>query len=65
MSDEKINPLRLVPADAARLLSKAGGQNVPEAQVREAIAAGAPVDGEGNINLVHLGAWLLKELAEA
>ena len=60
MSDAKLNPLRLSPADAARLLSKAGGQPVSEEQVREAIAAGAPVDGDGNLNLIHLGAWLLK-----
>jgi hypothetical protein len=59
MPDAKLNPLRLPPADAARLLTKAGGQPVSEEQVREAIAAGAPVDGEGNLNLVHLGAWLL------
>jgi hypothetical protein len=51
----------MAPADAARLLSKAGGQPVSEEQVREAVAAGTPTDAEGNLNLVHLGAWLLKE----
>jgi hypothetical protein len=62
MSEPKLNPLRLAPADAALLLSKAGGEAVTEEQIREAIAAGAPVDADGNVNLVHLGAWLLKEM---
>lgn len=61
MSEPKLNPLSMTPADAARLLSKAGGQPVSEEQVREAVAASAPTDAEGNLNLVHLGAWLLKE----
>jgi len=62
MNEPKLNPLRLAPADAALLLSKAGGETVTEEQVREAIAAGAPVDAECNVNLVHLGAWILKEM---
>jgi hypothetical protein len=62
MNEPKLNPLRLAPADAALLLSKAGGEAVTEEQIREAIAAGAPVDADGNVNLVHLGAWLLKEM---
>ena len=65
MTEQKLNPLRLAPADAALLLSKAGGEAVTEAEVREAITAGAPVDAAGNINLVHLGAWLLKETGRA
>ena len=62
MPDEKLNPLRLAPADAARLLSKAGGQPVSEEDVRAAIERGAPTDGDGRINLVHLGAWLLRQM---
>lgn len=59
MSASKLNPLSMAPADAARLLSKAGGQPVTEEDVRQAIEAGAPTDAAGNLNLVHLGAWLL------
>lgn len=62
MADAKLNPLKLSIADAAKLLSKAGGQEVTEQQIREAIDAGAPVDADGNVNLVHLGAWILKEM---
>jgi len=63
MPDTKLNPLRLSPADAARLLSKAGGEPIPEAAVREAIDQGAPVDADGAINLVHFAAWLLREMS--
>ncbi len=65
MSDGKLNPLHLSPADTARLLAKAGGEPVTEAEVRELIAAGAPVDAEGNLNLVHLGAWLNRQFQES
>lgn len=64
MSEGKLNPLRLSVSDAALLLTKAGGQPVSEEQVREAVAAGAPTDPEGNLNLVHLGAWILRELTK-
>ena len=63
MSEPKLNPLSLTPADAARLLSKVGGVNITEDQIREAIAAGAPVNPGGTLNLVHFGAWLLKEMS--
>ena len=63
MSESKLNPLSLTPADAARLLSKVGGVNITEDQIREAIAAGAPMNPGGTLNLVHFGAWLLKEMS--
>ena len=63
MSEPKLNPLSLTPADAARLLSKVGGVNITEDQIREAIAASAPVNPGDTLNLVHFGAWLLKEMS--
>ena len=63
MSESKLNPLSLTPADAARLLSKVGGVNITEDQIREAVAAGAPMNPGGTLNLVHFGAWLLKEMS--
>ena len=63
MSEPKLNPLSLAPADAARLLSKVGGVNITEEQIRDAIAAGAPVNSGDTLNLVHFGAWLLKEMS--
>ena len=63
MSEPKLNPLSLTPMDAARLLSKVGGVNITEDQIRDAIANGAPVNPGDTLNLVHFGAWLLKEMS--
>jgi len=57
-----IDPLNLSVAEAALLLSKASGKPVAEEDVREAVAAGCPADAEGNLNLVHVAAWLNREL---
>ena len=62
MSSKKLDPQRLLPADAAMILSKAAGLEVTEAQVLEAIEAGAPTDEDGRIHLTHLAAWLLREM---
>lgn len=62
MSDEpRINPLALPIADAAKLLSKAGGRVIREDQIAADIAAGAPTNGDGTINLIAYAAWLAKE----
>jgi hypothetical protein len=63
MEKPKLNPLHMSVSDAALLLSKGGGEEVTENKINDAISSGAPVDSEGNINLVHLGAWLLKEIS--
>ena len=63
MPEPKQKPISMTPADAARLLSKVGGVNITEDQIREAIAAGAPVNPGDTLNLVHFGAWLLKEMS--
>ena len=57
-----INPAALSPADAARLLAQASGTSVTEAMLRADLAAGAPANADGTINLVHLAAWLVKEM---
>ena len=57
-----IDPLNLTVAEAALLLSKASGKAITEDHVREAIEAGCPTDAEGNLNLVHVAAWLNREL---
>jgi len=65
MSGPKLNPMSLTVADTAKLLSKAGGKPVTEDEVKQAIEAGAPVDASGNINLLHLGAWLNSQLTDS
>ncbi len=58
-----LNPMALPVADAARLLSAAGGHPVTPEQIRVDIDAGAPTNGDGTINLVHYAAWLVKEMS--
>lgn len=65
-NDAEKSPLRptaLSLRDAARLLSRAGGQPVSLAMLESDLAAGAPANPDGTINLVHYAAWLVKELA--
>jgi hypothetical protein len=58
-----LNPTSLTPADAARLLSKAGGQPVRVETIQADLAAGAPANADGTIHLVHYAAWLVREMA--
>jgi len=56
-----LSPTSLTVADAARLLTKAGSQPVTPAMLEADLAAGAPVNADGSINLVHYAAWLVRE----
>ena len=58
-----LNPTSLSVADLARLLTKVGGQPVTIATLEADIAAGAPVNADGTVNLVHYAAWLVRENA--
>ena len=58
-----LNPNALTLADAARLLAKAGDQPISEAMLQDDVAAGAPTNPDGTLNLVHYAAWLVKEMA--
>ena len=54
----------LTPAQAAQILSAAGKRRVAEATVVADIAAGAPTNPDGTLNLVHYAAWLVREYAD-
>ena len=60
MTDSKptMNPAALPLADAAKVLSAAGGQRVTIEMLEEDVAAGAPTNADGSINLLHYAAWL-------
>jgi hypothetical protein len=58
-----VNPAALTLADAARLLTAAGGKLVTAAMLQAAIDRGAPALPDGRVNLVALAAWLERELA--
>lgn len=58
-----LNPNALTLPDAARMLSRVSGQSITETMIRADIEDGAPANANGTINLVHYGAWLVKEMA--
>ncbi|MFN4840501.1 MAG: hypothetical protein ACK5MB_09055 [Phycisphaerales bacterium] len=59
----RLNPAALPVADAARVLTRLGGKSVTDSMLRADIDAGAPVNADGSLNLVHYAAWLGKELS--
>ena len=60
----RLDPQKLSPTDAARLLSRVGGRPVAESTIEADVAAGAPTNGDGSINLVAYAAWLIRQLAK-
>lgn len=54
----RMNPLALTIADAARLLSKAGGRVITPQQVEADVAAGLPLNPDGTFSLITYAAWL-------
>ncbi len=57
-----IDPNRLSPVQAAKLLSAAAKIRIPVEQIQEDLQAGAPRNADGTINLVHYAAWMVKEM---
>ena len=57
-----LDPNALTLANAARLLTKVGGHPVTVAMLEADLAAGAPTNSDGTLNLVHYAAWLVREL---
>ena len=57
-STERVNPAALPVEDAARAM----GLSVET--VRADIAAGAPTNADGTMNLVHYAAWLNGKIAD-
>ena len=53
----------LSPARVAELLRRSGARQATADTVQADIAAGAPVNADGTVNLIHYAAWLVKELA--
>ena len=58
-----VNPTALPITDAARLLSAAGGQQITVEMLEADVAAGAPTNADGTINLVHYAAWLVLDMS--
>ncbi|MGC9455743.1 MAG: hypothetical protein ACP5HU_12920 [Phycisphaerae bacterium] len=54
---DAVDPAALTAEQLAKMLQ------LPEEKVREHLAAGAPQDAGGRVNLVHYAAWLNRQLA--
>jgi len=52
----------LTVAQAAKVLSAAGGRRITEDMLRADIDDGAPANADGTLNLVHYTAWLVREV---
>jgi len=63
MSETPPTLTALTVAQAAKVLSAAGGRRITDEMIRADIDAGAPINDDGTINLVHYAAWLAKEMA--
>lgn len=57
-----LDPNRLTPEQAAKLLSAAAKIRVPAEQIAADLEGGAPRNADGTINLVHYAAWIVKEM---
>ena len=55
---DRIDPLAMTIAQAAKVLSAVGVGSVTEEIIRRHVAAGAPATTDGRISLVSYAAWL-------
>jgi len=63
MSETTPSLTALTATQVAKVLSAAGGRRITEEMIHADIDAGAPVNPDGTLNLVHYTAWLAKEMA--
>ena len=63
MSEKPAKVTALTAEQLAKVLSAAGGRRITEEMIRADIEAGAPVNSDGTVNLIHYTAWLVKEMA--
>jgi hypothetical protein len=58
--ESSVDPNRLTPQQAAKLLSAAAKVRISVAQIEEDIQSGAPTNPDGTLNLMQYAAWLVK-----
>ncbi len=63
MSETTPSLTALTVAQAAKVLSAAGGGRITGEMLGADIEAGAPVNADGTMNLVHYAAWLVREVS--
>jgi len=54
------NPTALPKEVVVRALKLAGSRTITAEQLEADIAAGAPVNDDGTVNIIAYGAWILK-----
>ena len=59
---KRLDPRTLSPEQLARVLAAAGWHQASEETIRADIAAGAPANADGTVNLLHYAAWLVQDL---
>ena len=64
MSETTATLTALTVVQAAKVLSAAGGRRITEEMLRYDIDAGAPVNPDGRLNLLHYTAWLVRGVAD-
>ena len=57
---DRIDPLAMTVAQAAKVLSAVSGEWITEEMIRSDVEAGVPVTADGRINLVFYAAWLVQ-----
>ena len=64
MAEKRSLDLAALPIETlAELLKRASGKPITTAMVRADVAAGAPQNPDGTLNLMHYAAWLAREAA--
>ena len=63
MSEKSAKITALNAEQLAKVLSAAGGRRITEEMIRADMDAGAPVNPDGTVNLIHYTAWLVREMA--
>ena len=58
-----LTPTHLAIPAAVAVLRAAGSRHISEEALRRDLAAGAPANADGTVNLVHYAAWLAREAA--
>ena len=57
-----LNPNALAVPDAVRVLSAVSRKPISVEMIERDVAAGAPTNPDGTINLVNYAAWLAREM---
>ena len=59
---DQLDPNSMTVTSLAKMLTREGDDKVTPKIIRANIAAGAPTNPDGTMNLIHYAAWLTKEM---